>query len=345
VTGGPVPIVEGVRRTSFNGAALFGVSSTGSLAYVPGPSGGGSTSTDLAWTGKDGGVTPLKLPSGRYDTPRISPDGRRAAVGNIDNNGPNIWVVDLSGASSMRRLTFGGKNRHPEWSPDGERIAFQSDREGDLGIFWQRADGNGTAERLTKADKDVAHAPESWAPDGKRLLLSVTNGKDVTLQVLSLPDRKVEPFGGVHSSSLTNASFSPDGRLVAYGSDESGTDTVYVQPFPAAGAKYQISRGDVGHHAIWSRNGKQLFYIPAPGRFTVVNVTTRPSFSVSAPAPAPRGFTIGNAPTDPRSIDIAPDERILGVVVAGQGATASGAAQQVEFVLNWFEELKARVPR
>ena len=264
VTGGPVPVVEGVRRTSVTGAALFAFSNTGSLAYVAGPSAGDAPNSDLAWTGKDGGITSLKVPPGQYATPRISPDGRRVAVANIDNSGPNIWIVDLSGASSMRRLTFGGKNNHPEWSPDGERIAFQSDREGDLGIFSQRADGTGTVERLTKAESGVAHVPESWAPDGKRLLFSVTKGNDVSLWVLSLPEGERRTVRGARSTRLMNAVFSPDGRWVAYGSDESGTDAVYVQPFPATGAKYQVSRGDVGHHALWSRDGKQLFYIPGP---------------------------------------------------------------------------------
>jgi eukaryotic-like serine/threonine-protein kinase len=344
VTGGAVPVVEGVRRAAVAGAALFGFSNTGSLAYVPGPSAGDATNTDLAWTGKDGGRTPLKVPPAQYETPRISPDGRRVAVGNIDSSGPNIWIVDLSGASQMRRLTFGGKNTRPEWSPDGERIAFQSDREGVPGIFWQRADGTGTAERLTRSESGVAHVPESWAPDGKRLLFSKAKGNDVSLWVLSFSELKAEPFNGAHSTRLMNAVFSPDGGWVAYGSDESGTDAVYVQPFPATGSKFQISRGDVGHHALWSRDGKQLFYIPGPGRFAVVNVTTQPSFSVSAPVPEPRAFNIGNAQTSPRNHDIGPDGRILGIVTAGQAASGPVAAQQINVVLNWFEELKQRVP-
>jgi serine/threonine-protein kinase len=344
VTSGPVPVVEGVRRAAVAGAALFGFSDTGALAYVPGPSAGDVTNVNLAWTEKDGGRTPLNMPAAQYETPRISPDGRRVAVVSIDGSDPNIWIVDLSGASQMRRLTFAGKNTHPEWSPDGQRIAFQSDREGVTGIFWQRADGTGTAERLTKAESGVAHVPESWAPDGKRLLFSRVKGNDVSIWVLSFPELKTEPFNGARSTRLTNAVFSPDGRWVAYGSDESGTDAVYVQPFPATGAKFQISRGDVGHHALWSRDGKQLFYIPGPGRFVVVNVTTQPSFSVSAPVPAPRAFNIGNAQTSPRNHDVGPDGRVLGIAIAGQGASGTAAAQQINVVLNWFEELKQRVP-
>jgi hypothetical protein len=174
-------------------------------------------------------------------------------------------------------------------------------------------------------------------------LFAVTKRSDVSLWALSLQDRKSEPFGGVRSTKLTNATFSPDGRWVAYGSDDAGTDAVYVQPFPATGAKSQISRGDLGHHAVWSRDGKQLFYIPSPARLVMVNVSTQSGFASSAPVPVPRGFAIGNAPTSPRNHDIAPDGRFLGVVTAGQGERAP-TAPQIEIVLNWFEELKQRVP-
>jgi hypothetical protein len=131
---------------------------------------------------------------------------------------------------------------------------------------------------------------------------------------------------------------------VAYNSDESGADTVYVQPFPVTGAKYQVSRGDIGHHPLWSRDGRQLFYIPAPGRFLGVTVNTQAGFAFSAPAPAPRGFTVGNGPTDPRNHDIAPDGRVLGIVPTGGATPGSTSPQQAEVVLNWFTELQQRVP-
>jgi len=344
VRGGPVSVVEGVRRSNVTGAALYASSTTGTLVFVPGPAVGGATNADLAWTAKDGSVAPLKLPPSQYDTPRISPDGRYATVTNTDSSGVNVWVVDLTGAHMMRRLTYGGRNRSAIWSPDGQRIAFQSDREGDLGIFAQRADGTGTAERLTRADRGASHLPESWAPDGKVLLFSTNAGSKYSLTALSIADRKTQPFGNVTSGKPPNATFSPDSRWVAYGSDESGTDAVYVQPFPATGSVTQISSGDVGHHALWSRDGKQLFYIPGPTRFLGVTVTTQPGFAVSVPVPVPRGFTLGNAQNNPRNHDVAPDGRFLGVVTAGQPVSNTAAVQQVEFVLNWFEELKQRVP-
>jgi Tol biopolymer transport system component len=175
VTGGPVPIVEGVMRsrTDTTGVAHFSVSSTGSLAFVSGPISKTSSQLDLALINRNLALQPLKLPPGPYEYPRLSPEGKRIAFGSDDGKEAVVWIYDLSGASSMRRLTLGGRNRAPIWSANGNYVAFQSDRDGDLAIFWQRADGTTPAERLTKPDKDTAHVPESWSPDGKTLLFSV----------------------------------------------------------------------------------------------------------------------------------------------------------------------------
>ena len=175
----------------------------------------------------------------------------------------------------MRRLTFGGNSRLPIWSADGQRVTFQSDREQDLGIFWQRADGAGTIERFTRPEPGTTHVPHAWTPRGDTLLFSVTKGSVMALWTLSLLDRKLAPFGGVQSSSSRppNPVFSPDGHWVAISS-------VFVQPFPATGSTYQIS-GD-GTHPLWSADGKELFFTPA-NRLIVVGVTTQPAFTVGLP--------------------------------------------------------------
>ena len=159
-----------------------------------------------------------------------------------------VWKYDLAGGHAMQRLTFGGNNRFAVWSSDSRRIAFQSDRESDLGIFAQDADGTGQAERLTKADPGTSHVPESWSPNGDVLLFTVNKGSDVSLWTLSLQDKKSAPFDTVQARIPTGAIFSPDGRWVAYGSDESGRTTVYVQPFPPTGAVYhQGAHGSLTH--------------------------------------------------------------------------------------------------
>ena len=147
-------------------------------------------------------------------------------------------------------------------------MAFQSDRDGDLGLFWQRADGTTAAERLTKPDKDTAHVPESWSPDGKTLLFSVAKGSSYALAALSLPDKTVTPVGGIQSPFPPSATFSPDGRWVAYSTTAPGppAGSLFVQPFPTTGATYPISPSkSLGFHPTWSPDGKELFYVATAG--------------------------------------------------------------------------------
>ena len=181
IDGAPVPIVEGVRRREGGqtGVAHFGVSNTGSLVYVPGPVSSTSAPGDLALIDRSGGVEKLKVPSGAYKIPRVprTESGSRWAWTTAER--ANIWIYDLSGASSIRQLTFGGRNRFPVWTADSQRVAFQSDREGDPGIFWQRADGTDTARRLTTPDRGVSHIPESWSRTEDRFLFGAS--KDLTL--------------------------------------------------------------------------------------------------------------------------------------------------------------------
>jgi hypothetical protein len=352
VTGGAVPILEGVRRmgtTSFSGTAHFSVSNTGSLVYISGPVSTTSVAQrDLALFDRTGGVEPLKLPSAAYEAPRVSPEGKRVVFGTDDGREAIVWVYDLSGTSAARRLTVGGNNRMPIWSADGERVAFQSDREGDLGIFWQRADGTGTAERLTKPDPATEHVPESWSPSGERFLFRVAaKDQNVTLWTFSWKDKKAEPFGEVRSPFATNAVFSPDGRWVAYFSQETGRRVLWVQPFPATGAKYQVAtEGSGNHHPLWSPDGKELFYTPVPGQVVSRSITTQPSFTFGNPVRMPIGSLLLLGPAFPRTFDITPDGKIIGIINAGPSQTQTGipAAPQINIVLNWFEELTQRVP-
>jgi hypothetical protein len=141
----------------------------------------------------------------------------------------------------------------------------------------------------------------------------------------------------------TTATFSPDGRWVVYSSyaTTDATGPVYVQPYPATGARYEIAM--TAHHPLWSPNGKELFYVPVVGQFFVVSVTTEPSFTFSIPVPVPRGFPLAN-PRTPRTFDITPDGKFVGVITSGSSQTQAGAPPQIQVVLNWFEELKTRVP-
>jgi Tol biopolymer transport system component len=289
-------------------------------------------------------VEPLKLPPHAYQTLRISPDGKRVAVGTDDGREAIVWVYDLSGTSSIRRLTFGGRNRFPIWSADGQRIAFQSDREGDQGIWWQPADGSGAAERLTKAEQGVTHVPGSWHPKGDRFSFSVTKDADLSLWIFSIQDKKAAPFGDVRSREPIGSAFSPDGRWLAYWSSEKdgfGSRAIFVQPFPSTGAKYQISSGASPR---WTRDGKELVYDLRLGFFGAVRITTQPSFTFGSPVRFPKAGILGVAPTTEGNFDIAPDGRIIGPIRAAQSQSGTPVRPQIQVVLNWFEELKQRVP-
>ena len=203
-----------------------------------------------------------------------------------------------------------------------------------------------TAERLTKPDKGTAHVPESWSPKDETLLFAaVKPSVSDSLWTFSRASRKEEPFGGVQTSTVMGAVFSPDGRWVAYSSGEAGRVTVYVQPFPATGAKYQLAAksGDQPHHQLWSPDGKELFYNPRPSGFEVVPVTTQPTFAFGNPTAVPRPFETG-PPSAPRQFDITPGGKFLGLVAPGQGASGTPAGQEIQVVVNWFEELKRLVP-
>ena len=239
--------------------------------------------------------------------------------------GRALVLADRKGSSEILKLPPGAYE-HPRISPDGKRVAFDTD------------DGKETT------------VPESWSPDGKRFLFAATKGSSISLWAFVLEDKKATPFGDVQSRYPINAVFSPDGRWVAYYSNETGSDAIYVQPFPVTGAKYQIPKNDPGqndHHPVWSSDGQELFYIPAQGALAAISVTTRPDVSFGNPVPVPRKFTStgGSAQADMRNYDLTPDGKILGLVDASeQTQTGNPTAPEFRVVFNWFEELKARVP-
>jgi len=346
VLGGPVPVIEGVRRSPMGaaGSAWFGIADTGTLAYVPGPTTVTSSQLDVGLIDRKGQITALELPPGHYDNPRMSPDGRRVVLRMDDGRDGAILIYDTARAGALQRFTFGGKNRFPIWTADGRRVVFQSDREGDLGIFWQPADGTLGPERLTKAAAGEAHVPEAWQPRGDVLLFSVVKGSEYSLWTYSARDRKTAAFGAVRSAVPSDAVFSPDGKWVAYSAGDTASTTVYVQPFPATGAMFQlIRRGGQPHHALWSPDGKGLIVNPRPDSLDFVRVTTQPAFAFGAAVSAPKGFITG-PPSARRAYDIAPDGRIVGLIVPGE-PQGSVLTNQINVVLNWFEELKARAPR
>jgi Tol biopolymer transport system component len=341
-TSAQVPVVEGVSRSrgGVTGTAQFSIADTGSLIYIPGPVSTSAQQLVVARLDRNGVMERLALAPAAYEAPRVSPDGKRIAMGIVDDHQGNIWVYDLAGTSASRRLTYGGRNRFPIWSADSRWVAFQSDREGDQGIFWQLADGTGSAERLTKPDPGTNHAPESWSSRGGQMLFRVSKGEIHSLWVLDLASRKTTPFDGVASNMFPNAVFSPDGRWVAYSVTEGSRFAIYVQPFPTTGAKYQIW-SEQSLHALWSSDGKELFATWG-GAFASVTITTQPTFAFSRPVTSARTFG-GAGPLSARPIDTMPDGQHF-VVTTFATAQPVSTAPLIQVVVNWNEELKRLVP-
>ena len=340
VIGSPVPMVEGIRRgAAIAGSATHvGVSATGILAYVPGPARSGRE--DVMVFDRKGIGTGLNLPPGFYTHPRVSPDGQHLVFETRDGKNSVVSTYPLSGKRAIRRLTFEGNNRMPIWSRDGKHVVFQSDREGDHGIFWQPVAG-GPAERLTRAPKGTTHIPESWSPVEDVFLYGETGASGTTLFVYSLADRRATRFSDVLSlAAPTNAVFRRDGRWIAYqiGAVGVAEAITYVEPYPANRTKHEVGRGG---RALWSPDGRELFFIPAPGEFKVVTVQTEPTVEFTPPTPLVRRFGLA-PPGSPRPYDVLPDGRFVGLEVVN--ASGESRTQQIKVVLNWFEELKARVP-
>jgi len=349
VTGSALPVIDGVRTSTsrLSGALQFAVSASGTLVYLSGSRVGPEYGRQqLVLADRSGRTVPLPVAASDSHALRVSPDGTRIAVEVGTATEVNIYVTDIATAAPLRRVTFGGRNSAPVWSADSRQIAFQSDRDGDRAIFSQSADGSGAAARLTTPGEGESHTPESWSPDGRTLLFSVTTSSMVSLATLSMDNRLVRVFSDVTSVIPMNARFSPDGRWVAYARADRGMpSTIFVEPFPATGAKYQLAvqgAPSVAHKPVWSPNGRELLYVPRLGGFEAVSVTTRPAFAFGSAFPVPRKFNPGS-PAVRALYDITRDGRFVGVVPVGDSG-AIYSAPEIEVVLNWFEELRRLVP-
>jgi eukaryotic-like serine/threonine-protein kinase len=342
VTGAAVPVVEGLLESPVSGHAQYSFSTTGSLVYVPGSV--RATQLKLVWVSRNGAEQPLAAPARGYMFPRLSPDGRRVALG-ITEQDSQVWLYDLSRETSTRFTFEGNVNMYPVWTPDGKRIVFASNKEGPRNLFWQLADGSGGLERLTTSE--YLQAPHSWSPDGQLLAfaeLNPTTGVDIWVLRMGDPSpgsglaRKAQPFLRTPFSESAPR-FSPDGRWLAYISDESGRYEIYVQPYPGPGGKWQIST-EGGTEPMWNPNGRELFY-RSGDKMMVVELTTQPGFAAGTPRMLFEGPYVPT-PTTPPNYDISPDgQRFL---MLKPSESAESALTQIIVVQNWFEELKRRVP-
>jgi len=340
VIGQPFPLVENVMQAFSNDsiynteAGQFGISDTGSLIYaggtLPPPK-----NNSLVWVDQKGieqPVTALQFPFGR---PRLSPDGQRIAY-HTSGQKRQVWVYDL-GTGTNSPVTSEGFAFSPIWAPDGKRLLFGWQESRVSNLFWQPYDGSSPMERLTTSEYDQFDG--SWASDGKTVaLVEWPLGANPDIAMLDVRSGRVTPF--LHSQFYEMyPEFSPDGRWIAYTSDESKRNEVYVRPSSGEGIKRQVSNGG-GDEPLWARNGKQLFY-RWKDQMWVVDVQTDGGFATSKPRLLfeKPGYG-GGSPI--RGYDLSLDGRRFLMVKLDQGKP--GPVTEIILVQNWFEELKGFVP-
>jgi Tol biopolymer transport system component len=335
IAGRPVAVVEGLART-VPGISQFSVSRNGTLAYISGAQLGEGART-LVWVDRKGTVQPIEAPSRAYAQPQLSPDGRQIAV-TVENPKNDVWIYEL-GRGTLTRLTFeGNNNSRPLWTPDGKRILFRSDRPGPgNNLFMKVADGTGPDEQITTF---VMNLPSSISPDGKLAFFYKTDAK-------TGPDIWTVPLEGDRQPKIVlqtqfaekAAMISPDGKFLAYQSDESGRGEIYVRSFPGPGGKWQISVAG-GTEPLWSRNGRELFYRDSD-KMMAVDITLGQAFKAGTPHMLFEGKYETRPAASETNYDISPDgQRFLMIKASPQPE----ATAQLRVVTNWFEELKQRVP-
>ncbi|MGH9881723.1 MAG: hypothetical protein ACRD6N_09835, partial [Pyrinomonadaceae bacterium] len=293
LSGEPFPIADQVGQNSAIGRAFFSVSQTGVLTFLS----ASTPNTQLAWFDRAGKQLAL-VDSPATDTAiRLSLDEKLLAVGRLDIKAAStdIWLIDLA-RNVPSRFTFDPANENnPVWSPDRSRILFSSNRSGVANLYQRLATGTGSDEALFKSAEPIA--PLDWSPDGKFILYTVVSPKtENDIWILPLfGDQKATPYLQTEFSE-TQARFSPDGRWIAYTSNESGSFQVYVQSFPTSGGKWLISTNG-GGQPQWRHDGKELFFLGPDRKLMVVEVNGAEStFKAGVPKALFEARTIPTVP-------------------------------------------------
>jgi eukaryotic-like serine/threonine-protein kinase len=324
VTGVPFPVLDGLETNRVTGAAHFGVSNEGTLAYVPGT----LAEYRLVEVDRQGNSRELPVPQRTFNQPRLARDGRRLtfAIRGVDTD---IWLTGIDRGGLSRLTTEPGENETPVWSFDGTRVAYSSSRAGQpRTIFSKSVDGSGKEEVLRTSQ--LASHVSSWSRDG---VLAFTEFKGFEGDIWVLPGggEPARPFLATPFNEH-GAMFSPDGRWLAYTSDESGQEEVYLRAYPGAGAQRQIST-DGGSEPAWAASGAELFYRNAD-KMMAVTIRHTPSLDSDAPRLLFQGIFESDHRGD-TNYDVTADGQRLVMIKSNRQFT------RLNVVLNWFREWAA----
>jgi serine/threonine-protein kinase len=334
VVGEPSALTEGMRLGLW-GSADLAVSGTGTLVYATGAAEG---KQELVWVTRDGKAQAVDpdWPGDYLGFPALSPDGKWLAVARVGNAEPmSIWIKRLDRGPSIKLTLEGNDNFGPAWTPDGRSVTFSSGHAtGATDLWTERADGGAPAVMQVHEQRNLYNA--GWSPDGKWLIFRTDVSSPGSGDILAIRpgiDTAPVPVVATRFTEMTPA-LSPNGRWLAYVSNETGEDEIYVVPFPNTGAgKWAISAGG-GTEPLWSHRGNELFYRAGSGDLVAVEIHTQPRFSLGRSAalfPA-AGFTSSRFSSQ---YAVAPDDRRFLMIRAG-------APDKLIVVENWFEELNAK---
>ncbi|MFI5251696.1 MAG: protein kinase [Bacteroidota bacterium] len=332
VKGTAFAVLDNVSGDPTTGATNYSISDNGTLAYVPGST--NLLNRTLALIDRNGTTSILPAPSQNYMEPRISPDGKQVAVVIGSAKDYDIWLYDMQ-RHTMSRFTFGGINRSPVWSPDSKRIAYSYNETGNRKIIIRQADGGGTPEEI-KMTYDRTYVL-CWSRDGSSIIFNgirASTGYDI----LVLPVRgNHQPWAFLDTRfDEREASLSPDGRWIAFTSNETGSQQIYVRPFPHGNGKWQIST-DQGGDANWSPDGKTLFY-QSQSELRAVSIIGTTSLVVGESKVLVRDFQRIFVESG-INYDPTPDGKYF---LCTKPAEGDDMLRQINIVLNWFDEIQLK---
>ncbi|MGH9388305.1 MAG: protein kinase domain-containing protein [Vicinamibacteria bacterium] len=332
--GEPIRLVERVEMVS-GGFVAYAISNDESLVYAP----PGAARLELpVWVERSSGrETPIGVSPGQFRFPRVSPDGTRIAFASGEEENRDVWLYDLRRSMLSRFTVHPAQDADPLWTPDGRRLLFHSHRDGAGNIYSQAADGTGEAERITTEPGE--QVPNAVSPDGRSLVFWIED-PETRFDLYELALNGGGPPKPLLRSPANEASctFSPNGRFIAYASDESGRSEIYVRPYPDVnGGKWQVS-SDGGQAPVWNPRGGELFF-RVGHQLRRVPVETAPSFTAGASELLFDERTYRRGPIDEQDYDVAPDGRRF-LMIKDTLATGELARSEVVLVQNWARELK-----
>lgn len=337
ITGTPVSVLDGIDVSTRSTLARMALSASGTMAYIPG---GGGPSSVIVQMDRAGREQVIVAKPGSYTAPRLSPDGRLLAVGNLDAKGlPQIWIHDRS-SGTTRQLTSDGNSIRPAWSPDGNRVAFSAQRGGRVNIWSAPADGSGPGERAGEGPEVLGYSAVSWTRDGKWIVLDGlpegqkgAGAEDVFVIPASGSPRVMRPVVASPFDEQTGE-VSPDGKWIAYASNSAGKYQIYIQPFLAPGGRTLISPSAAAEPA-WASNNELVYVNMDADSVTLarlefgamIKVTRTGLFDHRPYQGAGAAF---------RNFDVSRDGKSF---VFAKSLGGRGESEPI-VVLNWMEEVK-----